>query len=54
MLADWELRYPGRSEVIFSAICDVAPSQLGDTALFDFAGLRATPPDPAAIRFCTL
>jgi len=54
MLADWERRYPGRSEVIFSAICDVAPSQLGDTALFDFAGLRATPPDPAAIRICNL
>ena len=54
MLADWERRYPGRSEVIFSAICNVAPSQLGDTALFDFASLRATPPDPAAIRICTL
>jgi tRNA 2-thiocytidine biosynthesis protein TtcA len=50
MLADWERRYPGRSEVIFAAICNVAPSQLGDTALFDFAGLRAAAPDLARIR----
>ncbi len=54
MLSDWERRYPGRSEVIFSAICNVAPSQLGDTALFDFASLRAVPPDPSAIRVCNL
>ena len=50
MLADWERRYPGRSEVIFSAICNVAPSQLGDTALFDFATLRAALPDQAQIQ----
>jgi tRNA 2-thiocytidine biosynthesis protein TtcA len=50
MLADWERRYPGRSEVIFAAICNVAPSQLGDTALFDFANLRARAPDTHAIR----
>ena len=54
MLADWERRYPGRSEVIFSAICNVAPSQLGDTGLFDFASLRASAPDPSAIRLCNL
>jgi tRNA 2-thiocytidine biosynthesis protein TtcA len=39
MLRDWETRYPGRIESIFSSICNVAGSQLGDTALFDFAGL---------------
>ena len=50
MLADWERRYPGRSEVIFSAICNVAPSQLGDTTLFDFATLRAAVPDEARIQ----
>ncbi len=54
MLADWERRYPGRSEVIFSAICNVAPSQLGDTALFDFSALRASPPDSSSIRVCNL
>ena len=50
MLADWDRRYPGRSEVIFAAICNVAPSQLGDTSLFDFAGLRASMPDLERIR----
>ena len=50
MLADWDRRYPGRSEAIFSSICNVAPSQLADTSLFDFAGLRAAAPDATAIR----
>ena len=40
MLADWERRYPGRTEQIFKAVCNVSPSQLGDTELFDFASLR--------------
>ena len=41
MLHDWERRYPGRTETIFSAIRNVAPSQLADINLFDFAGLSA-------------
>lgn len=41
MLAEWERQYPGRTETIFRAIKNVAPSQLADTGLFDFAGLRA-------------
>ena len=41
MLADWERQYPGRTETIFRGICNVAPSQLADTALFDFTSLRA-------------
>jgi tRNA 2-thiocytidine biosynthesis protein TtcA len=41
MLADWERQYPGRTETIFRGICNVAPSQLADTALFDFSNLRA-------------
>ncbi|WP_197911854.1 tRNA 2-thiocytidine(32) synthetase TtcA [Kineobactrum salinum] len=41
MLRDWERQYPGRTETIFRSICNVAPSQLGDTALFDFSSLRA-------------
>jgi len=40
MLHDWEQSHPGRTETIFSAIRNVSPSQLADTALFDFAGLR--------------
>jgi tRNA 2-thiocytidine biosynthesis protein TtcA len=43
MLTDWEGQYPGRTETIFSAIRNVAPSQLADTALFDFAGLKVDP-----------
>ncbi|MEE4661668.1 MAG: tRNA 2-thiocytidine(32) synthetase TtcA [Halieaceae bacterium] len=41
MLRDWERQYPGRTETIFRAIRNVAPSQLADTALFDFASLTA-------------
>ncbi len=40
MLQQWERAHPGRLETIFSAICNVAPSQLADSALFDFAGLQ--------------
>lgn len=39
MLSDWEKQYPGRTETIFRAIRNVAPSQLADTGLFDFSGL---------------
>ena len=39
MLREWEDKFPGRVESIFSSICNVAGSQLADPALFDFAGL---------------
>jgi len=39
MLAEWERAHPGRTETIFSALQNVAPSQLADRALFDFLGL---------------
>jgi tRNA 2-thiocytidine biosynthesis protein TtcA len=41
MLAAWEREHPGRIESIFAALRDVAPAQLADPALFDFAGLDA-------------
>jgi tRNA 2-thiocytidine biosynthesis protein TtcA len=41
MLAQWERRYPGRTETIFRSIGNVAPSQLADTRLFDFRRLHA-------------
>jgi tRNA 2-thiocytidine biosynthesis protein TtcA len=51
MLRAWERAHPGRVESIFAALRDVAPSQLADPAIFDFAGLdarrdqgRASPP----------
>ena len=40
MMADWDRRYPGRSESVFSALQKVVPSHLADHALFDFKGLR--------------
>src|SRR5688572_1943815 len=40
-LADWERAYPGRTETIFAALQNIAPSQLADRALFDFASLGA-------------
>lgn len=40
MLSGWEKQYPGRIETIFSAIKNIAPSQLADTDLFDFANLQ--------------
>jgi tRNA 2-thiocytidine biosynthesis protein TtcA len=43
MLADWERQHPGRTNLIFGALQNVAPSQLADQQLFDFAGLRRVP-----------
>jgi len=40
MLRDWEEKFPGRVESIFSSICNASASQLADPALFDFAGLE--------------
>ena len=40
MLASWERENPGRVDTIFAAISNVAPSQLADTELFDFASLQ--------------
>ncbi|MDI3262906.1 MAG: tRNA 2-thiocytidine(32) synthetase TtcA [Fulvimonas sp.] len=41
MLDEWERAHPGRAETIFRALGNVAPSQLLDRALFDFAALGA-------------
>jgi len=40
MLTDWERQYPGRTETIFRALGNVAPSHLLDQNLFDFQGLK--------------
>ena len=40
MLSGWEKTNPGRVETIFAALKNIAPSQLADTKLFDFAGLK--------------
>jgi len=40
MLKDWEEKFPGRIEAIFSSLCNISASQLADPKLFDFAGLE--------------
>lgn len=40
MLKQWDKQYPGRLETLFSALQNVVPSHLADTALFDFAALH--------------
>lgn len=42
MLQQWEQTAPGRTDSIFRALQNVAPSQLADRDLFDFAGLEIT------------
>jgi tRNA 2-thiocytidine biosynthesis protein TtcA len=44
MLAGWEREHPGRTESLFSALCNVEPATLADPRLYDFAGLAAEPP----------
>ncbi|WP_241591078.1 tRNA 2-thiocytidine(32) synthetase TtcA [Rosenbergiella epipactidis] len=36
MLRDWDKRYPGRIETMFSAMQNIVPSHMADTTLFDF------------------
>lgn len=43
MLREWDVKHPGRLESIFTAIGNVAPSQLADRELFDFVNLKASP-----------
>ncbi|AWM80223.1 tRNA 2-thiocytidine(32) synthetase TtcA [Gammaproteobacteria bacterium ESL0073] len=49
MLNDWEKEHPGRVEIMFKALSNVAPSQLADTQLFNFKDLKID--DTATPRF---
>ncbi len=42
MLQDWDRRFPGRLETMFSALRDVVPSHLADPRHYDFRGLQPT------------
>ena len=42
MLREWEKKYPGRIESMFSALHNVVPSHLMDGKRYDFKGLQAT------------
>lgn len=50
MLQNWEKQFPGRLDSIFTAIGNVAPSQLADGDLFDFKTLRLERPSLDKIR----
>ena len=39
MMADWDKRFPGRTESVFTAMQNIVPSHLADNSLFDFQGL---------------
>ena len=39
LLDEWEVRTPGRRQVMFRALMNVRPSHLADPAIFDFANL---------------
>lgn len=41
MMTEWDRRYPGRTESVFTAMQNIVPSHLADIAQFDFKGLRA-------------
>jgi len=53
MIAEWERRFPGRTENSFHALAHVTPSHLLDRSLFDFPGLRPSgiPTDDGDIAF---
>jgi tRNA 2-thiocytidine biosynthesis protein TtcA len=41
LLDQWEVRTPGRRQIMFRALMNVRPSHLADPGLFDFAALTA-------------
>ncbi|BBA35763.1 tRNA 2-thiocytidine biosynthesis protein TtcA [Methylocaldum marinum] len=50
MLRSWEKQFPGRLETIFTALQNVAPTQLADRKLFDFLGLDQARGDMRAVQ----
>ena len=52
MMEDWDRRYPGRTESVFTAMQNILPSHLADNAQFDFRRLTlATPVEEGDIAF---
>ena len=39
MMQEWDRRYPGRTESVFTAMQNLVPSHLADNQMFDFKGL---------------
>jgi tRNA 2-thiocytidine biosynthesis protein TtcA len=47
MLRDWDKRFPGRIDNMFTAMGNIVPSHMMDKRLYDFTGLQTTGvPDP--------
>ena len=44
MMEDWDRRYPGRTEAVFTAMQNIVPSHLADNMQFNFRGLTLTTP----------
>lgn len=52
MMQDWDRKYPGRTEAVFTAMQNIVPSHLADNTLFDFQGLTLqTPVEEGDIAF---
>lgn len=53
MLREWDKKFPGRLETMFTALQNVAPSHLMDAKLHDFKNLKATgvPDDNGDLAF---
>ena len=52
MMQDWDKRYPGRSEAVFTALQNIVPSHLADNKIFDFRNLTLdTPVEEGDIAF---
>jgi len=50
LLGDWNRRYPGRIESIFSSLQNIVPSHLADNDLFDFKGLGSKESPPVGVE----
>ena len=44
MMAEWDTRYPGRTESVFTAMQNIVPSHLADPEMFGFGDLRVGGP----------
>ena len=52
MMEDWDRRFPGRTESVFTAMQNIVPSHLADNMQFDFRSLTLeTPVDEGDIAF---
>jgi tRNA 2-thiocytidine biosynthesis protein TtcA len=42
MLREWDRKYPGRVDTMFTALQNIVPSHLADGTHYDFKGLTVT------------